>query len=234
MRTNAGAATNDDGLSDQIRDPSRGERRFQLWVEMLVLFVGAPLAMAFYMPPPMIYVTIGGLLLIGATLLALTPGWRWRRLVEGGLLRHWPLLLAFTLGAAIVIGALVVQLVPERLLSLPLQRPELMLMIAALYPVMLALPQEILFRPLFFERYGRLFANDAVAIGVNSALFGLAHLFYWNLPAVVLSALGSLVFAIAYRRLGSFPLAWALHVIGGLLVFGLGLGVFFYHGAIAP
>lgn len=206
--------------------------RLRLWAEVLVLFVGAPLAMALLMPPRWIYPTIGGLLAIGVVLLALTPGWRWRRLIEGPVLKHWPFILVFTIGAALLVALLVVQLVPHRWLELPLRRPDIWRMVMLGYPIFLVIPQEILFRPLFFERYDALFPNAYTAIAVNSGLFGLAHLFYWNAPAVVLTTLGSIFFAIAYREYKSFPLAWLLHTIGGLLIFTLGLGIFFYHGAI--
>ena len=43
------------------------KRRFWLWSEMALLFIGAPLAMAFLMPPQMIYLTLISLLVIGST-----------------------------------------------------------------------------------------------------------------------------------------------------------------------
>lgn len=207
-------------------------RRARLWGEFSILFVGIPLAMAFVLSPYRMRDVLGAMFVIGLVLLAITPGWRWRRLVEGPVLSRWPLILAFTAGSAIVIYALVLWLVPSRLFAIPLYAPELMQRIAIFYPLVLVTAQELLFRPLFFERYGLLFPSIPVAIIVNSLTFGLAHLFFWNWPAVVLTTIGSVFFALAYVRERSFPLAWLLHAIAGLLVFAIGLGVFFYHGAV--
>lgn len=204
----------------------------RLWAEMLTLFVGMPLVMAFLLPPNAMQATLIGVMLVGIALLFVTPGWRWRRLITGPLLSQWRLLLVFTIGSAIVVTALVFLRYPGAFLWIPLERPGLWLAIMTFYPTVLVIPQEILFRPLFFERYGHLFPNVSIAIGVNSAFFGLAHLFYWNWPAVVLTTVASVFFAYAYVTLRSFPLAWLLHVIGGLLVFTLGLGWDFFHGAV--
>ena len=76
-----------------------------------------------------------------------------------------------------------------------------------LYPLLSALPQELVFRPLFFRRYGHLFPDGRIALLANGALFGLAHLMFWNWPAVLLSTAGGLIFAHAYARRGSFALA---------------------------
>ena len=63
-------------------------------------------------------------------------------------------------------------------------------------------------------------------------VFGLAHLFYLNWVAVMLTMAGGLVFAWAHVERGSFWLAGLLHMIAGWAVFTAGLGGFFYHGAI--
>jgi uncharacterized protein len=117
-------------------------------------------------------------------------------------------------------------------LSLPRRAPELWLMIMALYPLLSALPQELVFRPLFFRRYGDRFPGGSIALLANGALFGLAHLMFWNWPAVLLSTADGPIFAHAYARRGSFPLAVVLHAICGAIIFTSGLGTFFYHGAV--
>jgi len=101
-----------------------------------------------------------------------------------------------------------------------------------LYPLFSALPQELIFRVLFVERYAGLFPNKAWTVAVNAACFGLAHLFYGNWIAPLLSALGGLVFAWAYVYRRSFPYAVLLHAVAGQIIFTSGLGIFFYHGAI--
>jgi hypothetical protein len=90
------------------------------------------------------------------------------------------------------------------------------------------LPQELVFRVLFFRRYGGLMPGRAAALAVNAGVFSFAHLMYWNWPALVLT----LVFAWAYERQGNFPAAVLLHALAGWILFTLGLGVFFYAGFV--
>jgi len=91
---------------------------------------------------------------------------------------------------------------------------------------------ELVYRPLFFRLYGRLFRSERWALVANAALFGLGHLFYMN-PVTILSTMAAgAIFAAAYLRSQSFLLAVILHALAGQIVFTSGLGVFFYHGAV--
>ena len=63
-------------------------------------------------------------------------------------------------------------------------------------------------------------------------MFALAHLFFQNWIALALCAAGGLAFGWAYKMRGSFWFASLLHTIGGWAVFTVGLGRYFYHGAI--
>ena len=214
-------------------------RLARLWGEFIALYIGVPLACAYLLRPADVVNVLAASAAAGVILLAVTPGWRWVRLLICRPIRDLAALAVFALVSAAIIHTLVMELAPWAYLSLPTQRYELWVMIMALYPFLSALPQELLFRALFFERYGVLLGwrGDGepmpwLAILLNSFIFGLAHLFYWNWVAVGLTAAGGLAFAYAYTRLRSFPLAFAMHVVAGQLIFTLGLGLFFYHGAV--
>ncbi|MCI4664271.1 MAG: CPBP family intramembrane metalloprotease [Neomegalonema sp.] len=214
------------------RQTPRLREQIRRWSELILLFVGAPLAMALVMEPSQFRPTLLGLGLVGVGLLLITRRFKWRTLFTGSVLRHWRMILAFTVGSAAVIAAIVWIMTPHSFFSFMLNNTRFWLFVMIAYPIVLVTPQELIFRPLFFERYGHLFPNKWVAIGVNSVLFGLAHLFYWNWPAVALTFLGNFFFAYAYVEKRSFPLAWLLHAIGGQLIFTIGLGLYFFHGAI--
>ena len=82
------------------------------------------------------------------------------------------------------------------------------------------------FRTLFFERYGALFPSPAHAALANGAVFGLAHLCYWNWVAIGLSTIGGLAFARLYQIAGprrGLILCCAAHAAAGLAVISLGL-----------
>ncbi|MEL6979146.1 MAG: CPBP family intramembrane glutamic endopeptidase [Pseudomonadota bacterium] len=211
----------------------------RLWAEFIALFVLVPLGLALFASQSWhLFTTFLICLAIGVALLQVTPGFRWRSQLEGPIAPHARASLVFIAGAAALIAALVFWLTPASFLMLPMLRPELMLTIALAYPLVSALPQEILFRTLFFERYGALFgagpAGRWTAIGVNAATFGLAHAFYANWVAVGITALGSLFFAHAYLDRRSFALAVFWHSVAGVLVFALGLGRFLFTGAVLP
>lgn len=198
--------------------------------EFLALFVGVPVAVAVLLPPGRMFSVLFAVTGLGIVLLARTPGFSWRELLRGGI--DWRATAAFT-GATVVTATAVILLTePRAFLFLPRENPGLMLAIVALYPIFSALPQELLFRPLFFRRYGALLPGPRTAVLLNAALFSLAHLMYWSGIVAAMTFCGGLAFAWAYEIRRSFPMALLLHMIAGWIVFAVGLGEFFYTGNI--
>ncbi len=207
-------------------------RRLRLWMEFALIFGALPLVMALHLPPAVMWSALGGMFVLAVVLLSVSEGFDWRDLLSRPDRLDLVVATAFSAVAVGASVALVMWLRPHALFSLPRYNPDLWLTIMIAYPFLSALPQEIVFRALFFGRYGALFPSRAAAILVNAGVFALAHLFYWNWPAVILTGLGGAVFAWAYLDRRSFLLAWVLHAIAGLAVFTSGLGIYFYHGAV--
>jgi CAAX protease family protein len=203
-----------------------------LWAEFLGLFGGVPVAMAVFFGQYPLFAVVLALTVLALVLLARTPGFSTRELLCGPVLGQWKLIAAFTLAVGVLTFGLALVLVPERFLELPRQRTGLWLMIMLIYPLASALPQELMYRALFFCRYGTLFPREKLALAVNAAAFGLAHLFYMNPVTIALATLGGLIFGLVYMRTGSVLLATVLHAIAGMLVFTSGMGIYFYHGAV--
>lgn len=207
-------------------------RRLRLWTEAAVLFVGVPLAMAHGFGQYPLLPVLLGLAVVAAVLLALTPGFRFAELLASPVLGAWRLILGVTLLTGAACTALALLRVPGALLAMPLQRTELWIAVMIAYPVASVLPQELIYRPLFFRRYGGLFASDRAAVAANAVAFGLGHLFYANALTILTAGVAGAVFAVACLRHGSFLLAVVLHAIAGQIVFTAGLGVYSYHGAV--
>jgi len=203
-----------------------------LWAEFLCLFLVLPVVVAVALPTGWMFPALFAFTALGVILLHVTPGFRWGDLVRGAGRIDWRLVGAFALATILCGGAVILTLRPEAFLILPRQQPGLMLMILLLYPVVSALPQELVFRPLFFRRYGTILPAGKPAILLNAAVFSLAHLMYWNWPALLMTFAGGLIFAHAYERQGNFPAAVVLHSVAGGILFALGLGVFFYTGFV--
>jgi len=206
--------------------------RLRLWAEFGCLFLGVPVLMAAFFGQYSLFTVIMALAAVAALLLALTPGFRFAELLRGPVLGEWRLLIGFTVGVALGCIAIAAALVPEGLFAIPRHRPELWIMIMVFYPLLSAVPQELIFRPLFFRRYGGLFPNEGVAVFVNALAFGMGHLFYMNPITIAMTVIAGAVFGWAYLKHRSFLLACILHSIAGQIVFTVGLGRYFYHGAI--
>ena len=206
--------------------------RLQLWSECTALFVGVPVLMLIFLGQYSLFLTVWIMAGIALGLLLLSPGFEISLLFKGFSRRGWWILLGFAAITTVTTLLTVLLIVPERLFELPRNRTALWLMILLLYPPVSAWPQELIFRTLFFERYGSLFPTPALAIGVNGFVFALGHLFFQNPVTIVMTGLAGAVIAWAYLAERSLWLAWGLHALGGMIVFTSGLGIFFYHGAI--
>ncbi|MEL7139822.1 MAG: CPBP family intramembrane glutamic endopeptidase [Pseudomonadota bacterium] len=215
--------------SAALQSPARTAR---LWTEFLALFLGVPVLMLFTAGQFPLFPVLAMLLALSLFLLARTPGFRWRELLEGDL-RGWIVFAAvYALITLVTTTILVLWLVPGSFLGFATHATKRWLMVMVLYPFVSALPQEIIFRTLFFRRYGALFPTPALLIGANGLAFGIGHLFYQNPVAIGLTTFSGFVIGYAYWRSGSLMLAFVLHAIGGMTIFTIGLGRFFYHGAI--
>lgn len=224
-------------MIESVLRPARSASRLQLATEFLALFVGVPILMAVFFEDIQrnraLFPTILAFAGVALVLLSRTPGWRLRDLLRGPVLAEWRIILGFSIVGAAVCVAFVMAINPHSFLNIPLQRPGLWLIIMVFYPLLSALPQEIIFRTLFFERYRVLFPGMVLPIIANGAIFGFGHLFYDNWITITLTACGGMVMGWAYMRNRSTLLAWVLHSLAGQMVFTSGLGQFFYHGAVA-
>jgi len=209
------------------------QSRATLWAEFGALYLVAPLVLAVALPPDWMFPALFAVTALGVVLLHRTEGFAWAELTAGIGRIRWGFVAGFTaLTFAVGLGAMLA-LRPEALFFLIRVDPALMLAIALLYPILSALPQELVFRPLFFRRYGPLLPKGPrTQILWNAALFAFAHLMYWSVLVAVLTFAGGLAFAAAYRVRGNFPEAVLLHALAGIVVFALGLGVYFYSGNV--
>jgi uncharacterized protein len=207
------------------------DRSARLLAEFLGLYVLVPALIAFFLPARMMFPALFGFTGLGLVMLHRTPGFTWAELVRGFRSVPWGQVAGFALAAGLVSWGVIRATRPEAAFALARSNPALLAMIFALYPILSALPQELIFRPLFFRRYGALLPGGRVGIVLNGAVFSFAHLMYWNWVVAAMTFAGGMVFASAYLHRG-FPLAVILHSVAGWAVFALGLGVFFYSGNV--
>ncbi len=201
--------------------------------EFLLFYLAAPVAVAVLLPPGAMFPVLFAVTGVGLVLLHLTPGFSWSELLAGSGRIDWRFVLVFTLVTLGVCSAVMLAFAPGAFGFLIRQNPQLMLTIALAYPLASALPQEVVFRPLFFRRYGALLPRRvSQQVVLNSGVFALAHLMYWSWVVAAMTFAGGMAFAFAYRVRGNFPEAVVLHSLGGVIVFAVGLGVYFYSGNV--
>ncbi len=206
---------------------------FRLRVEFALLFLAAPAVMAVWVPPGWLFPVLGAVSLVGILLLLATPGFHLRELVEGWRRVSVPLVLGVAVATAAVGSAIILSTAPDAFLGLVRRNPGLMLMIAALYPLVSALPQELVYRALFFRRYAAILPNKAgPAVLLNAAVFSFAHLMYWSWIVLGMTFAGGLLFAWSHRVRRNFPEAVAVHAVAGIALFAVGMGVYFYSGNV--
>lgn len=202
-----------------------------LKAEFAAIYIGAPLAMALFLPPGHLFRALVIFSMAGMALLWATGGYRWRNLVRGWRRMPWREIAGITLVTLLTCWVILAMTRPGALFSTPRNNPGLMLLIWVLYPLLSALPQELIFRPLFFHRYAAILPHGKAAIALNAAIFSFAHLMYWSWIVAFMTFFGGWIFARAYLRHG-FPAAWALHAIAGNVLFAVGMGVYFYTGNV--
>ncbi|RDW13949.1 CPBP family glutamic-type intramembrane protease [Paracoccus thiocyanatus] len=214
-----------------MAQPAPAIARALLWVEFAALYAGAPLAMALFLPGHMLFAALALFSLAGLGLLWRTGGFHWHNLVRGWGRVPWAEVAGIAL-ATLVSGLAILWLTsPDSIFQLLRQRPEFLPVIWIFYPILSALPQELIFRPLFFHRYGPLLPAGQGAIALNAAVFSFAHLMYWSWVVAALTFVGGWVFARAYLMRG-FPAAWVLHAVAGNVLFAVGMGAYFYTGNV--
>ncbi|WP_412565384.1 CPBP family intramembrane glutamic endopeptidase [Thalassobius sp. MITS945101] len=211
---------------------SRPATLSRLKAEFVLFYLIAPLLIALVLPPTMMFVALFTLTAVGLALLNGTEGFEWRELLGGVDQLYFVELLAFAGGMLILCLAVVYTAAPDAAFLLLKTEPGLMLAIAVFYPVASALPQEVVFRPLYFRRYGTFLPGGRAGLLLNAALFSLAHLMYWSWVVALMTFAGGVIFAWAYEVRRSFVLAVVLHSLAGIVIFAVGLGIYFYSGNV--
>jgi membrane protease YdiL (CAAX protease family) len=214
------------------RMTSAPNTRARLMVEFGVFFILTPVLIAVLLPATMMFPALFAFTALGIALLHFTPGFAWAELRYNWRGWTWKEVLLFSFAVAVICFGVIQATRPDAAFFLLRNEPALLAFIWIGYPLVSALPQELLFRTLFFRRYGTLLPDGQWGGVLNAGLFSLAHLMYWSWIVAILTFAGGLLFSYAYRQRGSFFLAVLLHAIAGNLLFAVGLGVYFYSGNV--
>lgn len=197
------------------------------WVELVLAFGLAPVAVALFVPPaawiPVLWLAAGAA--------ALHLRWRGAHfppdLPAPAAVSRRKLALRFLVSAVVVLAG-TAALAPALFLSFPRERPLLWLAVMVLYPALSVYPQEFLYRSYFFRRFRGLARTEGWLAGASALAFCWVHVIFRNPYALGLTLVGGFFFADTYRRTRSLRVVAVEHAGYGCLVFTAGLGRFFY------
>ena len=209
-------------------------RRIWLWLEMTIVFIGAPVAMTFVIhiyKVPLFIVLLPVLVLFIVMMLADRTFSMVRSLATGfSFLEFLSILIIFAIAGFAIMNYSRVNL-PGWYMSFPRRAPNAWLLIMIAYPLVSVTTQELIYRVFYFHRYGPLFGRHTwLAILLNGVLFAFGHIMFRNWPSVLISLAGGLLFAWRYHRTRSFWAVFIEHSLYGDLLFTAGLGRYFFTG----
>jgi uncharacterized protein len=144
-----------------------------------------------------------------------------------GLAADWKvILIRFGVMALLIFGLLTFS--SSYPLFADLEENRKLVLMLMLYPLLSALPQELIFRQFFFYRYAGLFQNPKVLIIVNVVIFSFAHIYFSNWIVVAVTLAGGLIFAITFLKTRSLLVVTIEHTLYGLMILSSGLSIHFY------
>ena len=154
--------------------------------------------------------------------------WKWEAVTWENMK---PILIRFVF-ASIGMLAFIYLVDPERMFAFVKERPQIIPLLLVMYPLLSALPQEFIFCSFFFERYKKFFPTDKIMIFASALVFAYAHVLYINPVAPSLSFIAGIIFAMTYAKTKSLALVTIEHGLYGNVLFLVGLGWYFYGGAV--
>lgn len=126
------------------------------------------------------------------------------------------------------LGFFYVLLVDKNLLFIfPKTNFKLWLIVIFIYPFLSVIPQELVYRVFFFQRYFPNINRFYFPMFLNLVVFAYGHLVFSNVHAIIITAIVSPIFTYAYLK-KSFLTCVILHTLGGQIIFTLGLGKYFF------
>lgn len=220
------------GTLDQY--PASLARRRWLVLELVLLFIAAPLAMmeAVHTYRAPLFLALLPVVAVVLLILAFDRTFSLRREASRGFNRRTLLSIlgVFAVGASAV-AAWLWHTHSEWLFEFPRNRPGVWTRVMLIYPFASVASQELVYRTFYFHRYGPLFARQRwLGVVLNGFLFGFAHIVVGSPFAILGTCVTGLLFATRYASTRSFWAVFLEHTLWGWMVFTLGLGRYFFTG----
>jgi len=116
----------------------------------------------------------------------------------------------------------------ENLFNLPRANIWLYLGLCLFYPVFSSFGQEIIYRTFLSKRYLVILPKKWHFVLASALTFSFMHIVYYDPVSMILTFIGGLYFAGVYQQTRSVLFTSVLHGIFGIMIFGVGLGQYFW------
>lgn len=200
-----------------------------LWVEFVILFFGVP--MLIFLDEEFIHpsIMILPVLLFIFLLLRYTTNFKFRELFRWGISRPTLIRNLFIAVVSLMLMLGYVLLFErEKLFNLPRAHPWIFVAMCFFYPVFSAFGQEIIYRTFLSRRYTRIFPREWHFVLASGLTFSFLHIVYYDPVSMILTFVGGLYLAKVYHQTRSVLFTSVLHGALGVMVFGVGLGQYFW------
>jgi membrane protease YdiL (CAAX protease family) len=197
--------------------------------EFILLFFGIPALIYLdkdFIHPSMIILPV---LIFIFFILKRTTDFRWKELISWGvsktvLAKNGIIVLVCLL---LMVGYMLL-FDRDHLFDLPRTNPLIYLAMCLFYPVFSAFGQEVIYRTFLFRRYGNLFRIPWLTVVASGVSFSFLHIVYYDPVSMIITFVGGLYFARVYQQTRSVLFCAVLHGAMGIVIFGVGLGRYFW------
>jgi membrane protease YdiL (CAAX protease family) len=203
--------------------------KIYLAIEFVLLFFGIPTWI--YLDQDFIHpsIIILSVLVFIFILFRRNSDFKWRELIRWQVSRKvlYANSILILLAALLMLGY-VISFERENLFNLPRANIWLYLGLCLFYPVFSAFGQEIIYRTFLSKRYSRILPRGWQFVVASALTFSFMHIVYYNPVSLILTFIGGIYFAGNYRITRSVLFTSVLHGIFGIMMFGVGLGQYFW------
>ena len=203
--------------------------RIYLAIEFVLLFFGIPTWI--YLDQDFIHpiIIILPVLVFIFFLLRRSSDFQWKELIR------WQVSRRILFGNAIIILLAALLMLGyvyffdrENLFNLPRANIWTYLGLSLFYPVVSAFGQEIIYRTFLSRRYSMMLPKGWQFVLASALTFSFMHIVYYDPVSMILTFIGGLYFARVYQQTRSVLFTSVLHGIFGIMIFGVGLGQYFW------
>ena len=192
-------------------------------LEFILLFFVLPIGLALPLPITLKLTAVGISILYVIVIFIKKKNFSRMKLREPNII--YVFRVAFLAILLFVAGIFIVKMYQPELLFNPVkQQPLFWLTILFVYTFLSVLPQEIIYRKFFLERYYILFDGRRMLYLFNIICFSICHLFLHNVLVLILTAVGGCFFLYTYEKEKNIWWTSLEHALYGNIIFTLGIG----------